>query len=409
MVDDRRRSRVSDARSRGRIAVEQVAVLVAAHNEELVIERTIASAARQFPLANIYVVSDGSHDATSSVAGAMGANVLELQPNRGKGGAIAAAVRDFELCDNYQAVLLLDADTVLSDDYARSGLEMFDDPEVAVVCGAARTIWPGQKVGAFGRLLLAYRERVYFWGQTFLKFGQAWRRANAVLVVPGFASMYRTSALRHIDVAAPGLVVEDLNMTFEVHRLRLGRIAFHPSAAVAYTQDPVTFSDYFHQVKRWALVLWQTVRRHGVLRLGFFWITLGVCILELILYCLVVLASVLLPLAAATGVLSGTDLAAAVGGPLGWLLERYTVAMLLLIVVLPELVIGTIVAVALQRPQYAAYALGFPALRVIDAALVLATLPLAWTTRSTGAWKSPARREEGMSGATSSEVCRDAA
>ena len=55
--------------------------------------------------------------------------------------------------------------------------------------------------------------------------------------------MYRVDVLDQIDIAAPGLVIEDFNMTFEVHAKKLGRIAFRPDVAVAYTQDPDTWDD----------------------------------------------------------------------------------------------------------------------------------------------------------------------
>lgn len=368
-----------------------VAVLIAAHNEELVIERTIAAARTQVPLADIYVISDGSHDATAAKAFASGVNVLELDPNRGKAGAIAAGLAHFDLYDRYDAVLLLDADTLLSHDYLQTGLPLFDDPGVAVVCGTARTMWP-HGATPFGRLLLAYRERVYFWCQVFLKFGQSWSRANAVLVVPGFASMYRTAALRQIDITAPGLVVEDLNMTFEIHRHHLGKIAYHPEIAVAYTQDPATLADYVKQVKRWALALWQTVRRQGLFHRGFFWLTLALCVSELVVQSLVLFLCVLLLGLTALSAVSGWDLGLATVSANAWLFDRYSPALLLVVLVVEECIIGALLAVRLKRPHYLLLALAFPALRLLDAALVLYTLPLTWIERSTGSWKSPARR-----------------
>ena len=69
-------------------------------------------------------------------------------------------------------------------------------------------------------------------------------------------------------------------MTFEIHAKKLGRIAFHPSAAVAYTQDPDNLQDYTRQVRRWILGFWQTVRRHR-LQAGKFWFVLVFYIIEL--------------------------------------------------------------------------------------------------------------------------------
>ena len=258
-----------------------MAILIAAHNEELVIAETIAAASKLVDLTNIFVVSDGSKDATASIVRAAGANVLELNPNRGKAGALAAGIAEFGLRDRFEVVLLLDADTHLAPDYLQSALPLFDDPEVVAVAGRARTIDDMASSTRLGRFLLAYRERLYLVVQLLVKFGQAAKWANAVTIVPGFASMYRTRALAHIDVVGAGLVIEDFNMTFEVHAKKLGRIEFHPWAAVAYTQDPDNLNEYVKQVRRWILGFWQTVRRHQF-RASVFWFALMIFIFELI-------------------------------------------------------------------------------------------------------------------------------
>ncbi|WP_279402515.1 glycosyltransferase family 2 protein [Arthrobacter sp. JCM 19049] len=128
---------------------------------------------------------------------------------------------------------------------------------------------------------MAYRERLYQVVQVLMKYGQAMPKANVVNIVPGFASMYRARVLPEIDIAAKGLTIEDFNMTFEVHAKKLGRIAFHPSAAVAYTQDPDNLRDYTKQVRRWTLGYWQTIKRHG-LHWGKFWIVQALFVMELV-------------------------------------------------------------------------------------------------------------------------------
>ena len=117
-----------------------VAVLVAAHNEELVIADTIRAASQLVDAGNIHIISDGSKDSTATVARSAGANVLQLSPNRGKAGALAAGIEHFDLCRRFEVVLLLDADTHLAPDYLATGLPLFDDPGVVAVAGRARTI-----------------------------------------------------------------------------------------------------------------------------------------------------------------------------------------------------------------------------------------------------------------------------
>ncbi|MEV6495150.1 glycosyltransferase family 2 protein, partial [Actinoplanes sp. NPDC051633] len=365
--------------------------LIAAHNEELVIEKSIASVTALFSPSEVYLVSDGSSDSTAEKARAAGVNVLELHPNRGKGGALAAGVEHFELCRRYQVVLLLDADTLLSPDYLDTGLPLFADCEVVAVAGRPRSFWRPGQMSHRAQFIAAYRAMVYLRALEFTKYGQGWRHANAVVVVPGFASMYRTSALAHIDINAPGLVVEDLNMTFDVHHKRLGRIAFHPAAAIGYTQDPATWGDYVRQVRRWSLVLWQTVRRHGFLHRGLFWAGLTLYMAEVITSSIVaILFPFGLALEAAAGVL-GHDLAST-GGILGGLFGVISIENFLIAVVLPQVLFTMLVSTLHRRPRYLLFALGFPILWIIDSFVHLYTIPRAWIDRSTGAWTSPVRQ-----------------
>jgi biofilm PGA synthesis N-glycosyltransferase PgaC len=368
-----------------------VAVLIAAHNEALVISETIRTAAALVPLENIHVISDMSSDDTAEIVRKAGVKVLELTPNRGKAGALAAGIAHFELCKNFEVVMLLDADTRPAPDYLDTGLPMFSDPTVAAVAGRARSIMNPTSPSPLGSFLVAYRERLYIVVQLLLKYGQAAKGANVVSIVPGFASMYRTSALEKIDVLAPGLVIEDFNMTFELHAKKLGRIAFHPAAAVAYTQDPDTLRDYIRQVRRWSLGFWQTVRRHRV-QAGKFWLALAVYMVELILSCLffvllvpVLLLSVLAAVELQTGTTS-PELIAVAG-----LLRPQDV---LLGVFLPDLLLTIIAAVSLRRPFILLLAPFFPLMRILDAGICLMVLPRAFSTHSSGVWTSPVRRAQ---------------
>lgn len=378
----------SQPRSTGRLTTGRVAVLVAAHNEELVIAETIAAACRQVSGGNVFVVSDGSTDRTAQVARAAGVTALELWPNRGKAGALAAGIEAFGLCERFDVVLLLDADTQLAPNYLRSALPLFDDPEVVAVAGRARTIDDRASPRRFGRFLLAYRERLYLIVQLLMKFGQAARWANAVTIVPGFASMYRSSALAEIDVVGAGLVIEDFNMTFEVHARRLGRIEFHPWAAEAFTQDPDRLPDYVAQVRRWVLGFWQTVRRHR-LRLGVFWAALALFVVELItsslLFVLLLPALLLTAVAAVAQQIDPSAWSAALSGLL-------PPQQLVLGVLLPDYLLTVLAALVLRRPRYLLLGLGFPVMRIVDATLCLRMLPRAWRRPSSGRWVSPTRR-----------------
>ncbi len=370
-----------------------VAVLIPARNEALVIAATIRSVLRLVPPASVHVIADGCDDDTAAIARSYGVNVLEVYPAGGKAAGIESAVAHFDLPGRFDVMLLVDADTELDRDYLARGLPLFDDPAVVAVAGYARTAWRPRELPWVGRLLVAYRTRLYAVMQ-WLKYGQTWRWTNLTAIVPGFASMYRTRVLPRIDLNPPGLVIEDFNMTFELHHKRLGKIAFQPGVS-ATTQDPDNLRDYVKQITRWQLGLWQTVRRHGIWP-SWFWLALGAFLLE------VVVASVgLLLLAAAV---LAIPLASA-GHQLvdwGWLTSVHrqltgyvTLPGLALFVVLPDFLLTCAAAVAMRRPSLLRYGLAFLPIRMIDAVVMLWTLPQAWWKSSSGRWTSPGRRAAG--------------
>lgn len=368
----------------------RLAVLMPAHDEALVIGESLAAITALVPRDDVHVVSDASTDATVEIAIAAGVHVLETPTNVGKGGALAHALRPGGILDAYDAVLILDADTQLDPDYLGCALPMLEDPEVVAVAGCAHTRWE-RSLGPVGTVVVAHRQRIYALTQWLVKYGQTWRGISATHIVPGFASIYRTEALRRIDIAAAGLVIEDFNMTFEIHAKDLGRIAFHPGA-IAYTQDPARYRDYVRQMQRWCLGLWQTIRRHRPRRLVF-GISLAAMVTELVTSSL---AFVLLPLVALLlGVLALVPEVASVpalGDATTVLAGELSLPLLLLVVLLPDYVLTVAVAIAERRPRYLLDGLFFIPMRVTDAAITLASLPRAWRTRSTGRWTSPTRR-----------------
>ena len=371
-----------------------IAVVIPAHDEEPVIEAAIGSALRLFARWDVYVVSDASSDTTAEIAARTGVNVLELLNNRGKAGAIEAVVEEFALTDNYDGVLILDADTELHPRYVEGARRQLAEPDVAAVAGFVVSEWKPDERSFVGRLISAYRDRLYFMLQYLMRFGQTWRHANVSFIVPGFASVYRTSALREIDINPEGLVIEDFNMTFEVHHKRLGRISMEPGTK-AYSQDPFTLRDYYRQVSRWTLGLWQTIRRHKLWPSSFC-AALVLYVLEVVLVSLVLLATVLVGAFVALGAFGGDAVLA-----LPFFEEGFTAvtAFLPLTAVLvglfvPDYMLTCLMAMVRRRPSYLVYGLFFFPIRVIDAFLALRTIPKAWTARSDGRWSSPVRAKQ---------------
>ncbi|MGE5289603.1 MAG: glycosyltransferase family 2 protein [Micromonosporaceae bacterium] len=375
---------------RGRLTVSDVAVLMPAHNEAVVLEDSLKAVLELVPAENVHVVSDGSTDNTYEIAVKAGVEAIKTRHNVGKAGALQEAIQHFKLVERFPVIMLLDADTRVRPGYFDAALPLFDDPRVVAVAGCVKTS-PERKMSDTGHLLVAHRQRIYAIGQRVLKFGQTWLRVNATHIVPGFASLYRTNVLPKIEMNPPGLVIEDFNMTFEVYQKRLGKVGFTLSA-VAVTQDPDNLRDYIRQTKRWALGLWQTARRHPP-RANLFSAMLALLLLELITGSLLFL---MLPVVLLILLLPYLD-----AGALSWpgfatvhtvISAHMNLRSVLLGIGLPDYAMTLLATGIERRPRLLLYGFMFPVMRVLDAAIAIYTMPLAWLPNSSGKWKSPARR-----------------
>ena len=82
---------------------------------------------------------------------------------------------------------------------------------------------------------------------------------------------------------------------------------------------------------------------------------------------------------------------------------RIDLPLVLAAVLIPDLLQSIAVAVLERRPRYLLFAPAFLLLRVVDAAIGLYALPMAWAERSTGSWVSPQRRRVIMVGSVQVE------
>lgn len=369
-----------------RINVHEVAAVVPAHNEELSITATLQSLKKILPKENIYVGSDASTDRTIEIVHSQGCNVTEIWPNRGKAGVLIYLLEHFQLLEQYKAILFVDADTEIDENYFKRALPLFDDYQVMAVAGHVVSKWQNHRFPQWSMFFIAYRTRIYRILQALLRYGQTWKLTNVTSIIPGFASIYRTSALSDITIDAPGLIIEDYNMTFELHHKKLGEIAYSPGV-IGVTQDPKNFKDYAKQIKRWNLGFWQTVRRHGIWP-SFFWLALGLFIAEMILFGLFLLfipflfewfyltsfSSFLLLLP--TGFSNSIQI--------GFLDVIFGVFVV-------DYFITAIVALIEKKPILLLYGIGFIILRLMDAYMFIVTLPMAFFVKSEGKWVSPKR------------------
>jgi cellulose synthase/poly-beta-1,6-N-acetylglucosamine synthase-like glycosyltransferase len=229
---------------------DDICVVIPAHNEELLLGRCIRSVlAAGLAPGQVYVVNDGSTDATAAVAAAVrGINLLTNDAPCGKLGALRRGIAHFGLVARYRYLAILDADSHVGPAYFTEGLVPFlTRPDVVLVCGAPhseRHNW-----------LTAYRAVEYALTQSTFRAGQS--ALKVITVAPGCASIYATRILAELEWDSQTLV-EDMDLTIQIHRKRLGAIAFTPHAK-AYTQDPRTMKQYVGQLTRWYSGTWQVM------------------------------------------------------------------------------------------------------------------------------------------------------
>lgn len=254
-VDWRWRPGVFKPSSRAIAQTIGICVLIPAKDEELVIARTIQSVIQAgiFPL-DIYVVDDGSSDETGAIARSHGVNVLRNEKNIGKARAIKRAVDHFGLTQQYDFIALMDADTRVSTGYFKAVRAGFaKDEKIAVVCGQAKS--------SPHNWLTAYRCLAYFLSHFIYKGGQS--NMGVVTVAPGCSATYRSSIFPQLEWTSD-TIVEDMDVTVQVYRKKLGKIVYQNEAAV-YTQDPRTIRDYIKQMYRWHTGAWQVGMKYHML------------------------------------------------------------------------------------------------------------------------------------------------
>ena len=231
----------------------KICVVIPARNEEKLIGRCVGSVLNAgLDPAHVYAIDDDSTDRTGEVLrGFAGVNVLRNEPRRGKAGSLRHAIEHFALAERYAFVAVLDADSQVAANYFDAVLKAFTDhPQAVLVCGSPR----GQAYNyltAFRTLENATSLLLYRKGQDTL---------GVITVAPGCASVYRSSILCALAWDG-GTLVEDMDLTIQIHRRRLGRIRFAEDAVV-YTQDPRSIREYVGQLTRWNSGTWQVMHLH---------------------------------------------------------------------------------------------------------------------------------------------------
>jgi cellulose synthase/poly-beta-1,6-N-acetylglucosamine synthase-like glycosyltransferase len=236
----------------------KMALLLPGHNEELIIAETIQSAIRAGQAKDdVYVVDDASDDATRTIAVKLlgESHVLSVERS-GKALAVQKAIETFGIVEHYEWLHVADADSIFSSDYFEVYRKKLDSQKYAVAVGFVQSMR--------GNWISTYRALTYTYSQHVARRLQA--RLGMISVFPGPITAFRTDILPHLDLTGSSMT-EDFDVTLQVHRKKLGGIAFIPGA-INYTQDPQSLKDFCRQNLRWQRGFFQGVKKYRIGRGG---------------------------------------------------------------------------------------------------------------------------------------------
>jgi biofilm PGA synthesis N-glycosyltransferase PgaC len=240
-----------------------VSVLVAAHEEELVLDGTLRSLlALDWPEYEVVVVDDGSSDATAEIVrrhlGDGRVRLIRKEANEGK----AMALNDALALLRGEIVLLVDADGRPAPDVLRWMVPHFVRvPRLAAVTGNPRV--------ANTTTLLAKLQAIEFSATvSVLRRAQAtWGR---VMTFSGICTAVRRSAVEDVGRWRPMMATEDIALAWQLQS-RFYDVRYEPRALFSM-QVPETLGAWWHQRVRWGRGLGQVLRanldvpRHWTLR-----------------------------------------------------------------------------------------------------------------------------------------------
>jgi cellulose synthase/poly-beta-1,6-N-acetylglucosamine synthase-like glycosyltransferase len=214
-----------------------VSLLIAAYNEEAVIEDRLRNAlAMDYPTDKLEIVvsSDGSSDRTTEIVRRYsGGNIrlLDYAHRRGKATVLNASVPELE----GEIILFSDANTEVDSSAARKLVRWFQDPRVGAVCGRLVLTDPltGKNV-----------DSLYWRYETFLKRCEG--KLGALLGANGGIYALRKDSFTPIP---DGTILDDVVIPL-LARLRTGCTIVYDSEAVAQEETPPDLGSEFSRRSR---------------------------------------------------------------------------------------------------------------------------------------------------------------
>lgn len=228
-----------------------VSIVVPAYNEGRVIIACVESIlASPYPNKEIILVNDGSTDNTLASMQRFSNRkdvIIVDKPNGGKASALNAGLAHAR----GEFIFCVDADGIFTSDTIPAMLRAFDSPYVGAVCGSDAPI----NLDRPQTHLAAIQTHV---GTGFVR--RALSLIGCLPIVSGNIGAFRRSALVRTGGFRHGLLGEDLELTWRMHRAGYD-VRFAPDALVL-AEVPSTIRGLWKQRVRWARGFLQTAWLH---------------------------------------------------------------------------------------------------------------------------------------------------
>lgn len=246
-------------------SLPSVCLIIAAHDEESVIEAKVVNAhGLDYPreLLEVVVACDGCEDQTAARARAAGADVVLELPRGGKIRAQDAAVARSQA----QIVAFSDANSLWQPDALRLLVGAFADPQVGYACGQVRFIQPA------GAALATNQEGAYW------RYEMALRGFESQLasITAGNGAIYATN--RDDYIVVDPVMGHDLSFPFNM--VKRGRRAIYVPQALASEKMVPSIEGERRRKRRMMAHTWAIVFRGGLLCPRGYGLRYGVMILS---------------------------------------------------------------------------------------------------------------------------------
>lgn len=241
-----------------------VSLIIPAHNEEEVIERTIQGfAATTYPMdkKEVIIINDGSTDRTEEIVRKYAYTVIadgdvptvEVQPNgyrhvtlinRKEGGhGKSFALNSGKKYARGEGIMVIDADIQLSPDVFEKAVRHLADPQVDAVAGYVEVSW---KKRNFLNQMIDFE---YVVGQKILRRG--YNVLGVHYIIPGGCGLFRRSTLDRVGDYHADTLAEDTDLTWRLMTEAHGKIHFDPAIKVV-ADEPANLLSLWNQRVRWA-------------------------------------------------------------------------------------------------------------------------------------------------------------